>query len=47
LSKEFVLPGINLMHCLVIDVRGSGLSDVEAIGNRFRCLPKVLLLVAL
>jgi hypothetical protein len=35
------------MHCLVVNVRGSGLGDVEAVGNRFRCLPEVLLLVGL
>jgi hypothetical protein len=35
------------MHGLVVNVRGSGLGDVEAVGNRFRCLPEVLLLVAL
>jgi hypothetical protein len=35
------------MHRLIVNVRGPGLGDVEAVGDGFRCLPEVLLLVAL
>ena len=40
------LPSIDLVHRLVVNVRGSGLSDVETIINGFGRLPEVFLLIS-
>ena len=43
--QRFVVPCIYLVHCLVVNVRRSGLSDVEAIIYGFGCLSKMFLLI--
>lgn len=43
--KGSAVPSINLMQCLIVDVRRARLGNVEAVRNGFGRLSEVLLLV--